>query len=126
MRATMMGVLIATMFGSAACYSLQPVSLEHLSANRAARVWVTHPNQSVMLMQDAQVFRGKLVGFVEGQYRELAPADLQKLRVRKLAAARTTGLIVAGVAGFAAVVVLVSGGEDHFDPCAGDEDCVET
>jgi hypothetical protein len=78
-----------------------------------------------MLINDAQVFRGKLVGFVDGKYRELPPADLQDMQVRKLAAGRTVALIAGTTAVAAAIIVLVSGGEEHFDPCAGDEDCSE-
>lgn len=115
--------MLATTFASISCYTMKQVTVDDLSVQRAPRVWVTRTDRSVVLVNDAQIFRGKLVGFVEGKYRELQPADLQHMQVRKLATARTMSLVAGGVLGFAVAAVIVSGGESHFDPCAGDEDC---
>lgn len=125
MRANTGTVAIAIALVSSACYTMRPVTLDVLGAERASRVWVTRPDQSTVVVNDAQIFRGKLVGFVDGKYRELPPTDLQQMSVRKLAAGRTVGLIAAGALAFTVTAVLMSGGEDHFDPCAGDEDCVD-
>jgi hypothetical protein len=115
--------MLATTLASLSCYTMKQVTIDDLSAQRAPRVWVTRTDRSVVLVNDAQIFRGKLVGFVEGKYRELQPGDLHQMQVRKLAAGRTVSLVAAGIVGFAVAAVVVSGGEEHFDPCAGDEDC---
>lgn len=123
MRVTRASVMIAATLASAACYTMRPVTLDGLGARKGSRVWVTHQDQSVVVVNDGQVFRGKLVGFVDGKYRELAPADLQQMRVRQLAAGRTLSLIGAGALAFAVGVVLISGNEGTFDPCVGDDAC---
>lgn len=126
MRATTATLVIATALASSACYSMRPVTLDALGVERASRVWVTHQDQSVVIMSDVQIFRGKLVGFVDGKYREMAPADLQQLTIRKLSALRTLSLVGAGALVSTVVAVLVSGGGGFIDPCAGDEDCADT
>jgi hypothetical protein len=118
-------VAIAAALAGTSCYTMRSVTLEDLSAARVSRIWVTQPDQSIVILDDAQMFRGKLAGFEAGKYRELPPDALGQMRVRKLAAGRTVSLIAAGAAVFTVAAVLMSGGEDHFDPCAGDEDCVE-
>lgn len=115
--------VLAMTVATVACYTMKQVTIDDLSAQRAPRVWVTRADRSVVLVNDAQIFRGKLVGFVEGKYRELQPGELQQMQVRKLAAGRTMSLVAAGALGFTVAAVVVSGGENHFDPCAGDEDC---
>jgi hypothetical protein len=125
MRAITATIVTATTLASSACYSMRPVTLDALGAERASRVWVTHPDRSVVIMSDVQVFRGKLAGFVDGKYRELAPADLQQMRVRKLAAGRTVSLIAASALAATLVAVVLSGTDPYLDPCAGDEDNCE-
>lgn len=123
MRTFTVSLAFATALAGTACYSMRPVTIDELGLRRSPRVWVTRADQSVVLFNDVQVFRGKLVGFVQGKYQELPPAELQQLQVRKLAVARTVSLLAGTAIGFIAVAVVVSGGEDTFDPCAGDEDC---
>ena len=125
MRKWMASLTLAAALGNAGCYTMRSVSIDELSAEKGRRVWVKHVDQSEILVNDAQVFRGNLVGFVAGKYRELPPGDLQQMRVRKLAAARTMGLVAAGVVGFAVTAVLVSGGEKYFDDCIGSDACDE-
>jgi hypothetical protein len=125
MRKWMASLTLVAILGSAGCYTMRSVTIDDLSAEKGRRVWVKHADQSELLVNDAQVFRGNLVGFVEGKYRELAPGDLRQMRVRKLAAGKTMGLVAAGVAGIAVTFVLVSGSQDHFDDCIGSDACDE-
>ena len=117
------GVAVAGLLVSSACYTMQPVTIADLGAERTSRVWVTHANKSVVLVNDAKVFRGNLVGFVDGKYLELAPDDLHAMQVRKLSPGRTLGLVVVGGATATAVAVMLSGSSDHFDECIGDDEC---
>ena len=123
MRARLAGATLAVWLIGAACYSMQRVTVTDLGSARTNRVWVTHPDQSRVLISDAQVFRGKLVGFVDGKYLELTPEDLHAIEVRKLSWGRTIGLVAATGAVAAAVAVMVSGTEDYFDECVGDDEC---
>jgi hypothetical protein len=124
MRVMTLGVVALIALSEAACYTMKTVTLNDLTADRSSRVWVTHPDESQTIVHDAQVFRGNLVGFVDGKYRELKPGEVRNARVRKLAAAKTLALVGAGAAGFVVAAVLLSGKDDFFDPCAGDEDCI--
>lgn len=123
MRTRLVGAILGVWVTSVACYSMQRVTVADLGSARTNRVWVTHPDKSVVLINDAQVFRGKLVGFVDGKYLELVPEDLHAIEVRKLSVGRTIGLAAATAAVAAGVAVMVSGTEDHFDECVGDDEC---
>lgn len=123
MRLRTGSIAIAAALLNAACFIMRPVTLDDLGAHPAARVWVTHTDQSKVLVDGPQVFRGMLVGFVDGKYREISPTDLQLMHVRKVSVGRTLSLVGATLAVAGVSLMLVSGGEKHFDPCAGDEDC---
>jgi hypothetical protein len=116
---------MALLFSSMACYTMRPMSVDDLKGESVPRVWVTRSDQSVVLVEGPQLFRGKLVGFVDGTYRELPPADLTQLVVRKLALGRTLALLSAGALGFTVAAVALAGNGADSDPCVGDEDCVD-
>jgi hypothetical protein len=125
MRALVILLTLSATAGSA-CYQLKPVDLGDLGEQRTARIWVTTPDHSTVLVHDAQVFRGNLVGFVDGKYRVLPPADLFQIRVRRLATGRTVALLATSAVALSVAVVLLSGGEDVYDPCVGGPvDCHE-
>jgi hypothetical protein len=119
-------MITAAVCAASACYSMKTVTLDDLSATKSGRVWVTHHDESQTVVHDAQVFRGNLVGFVDGKYRELEPAQVRNVRVRRLASGKTAALIGAGALGLTITAVLFAGSEKHFDPCIGndDEECV--
>ena len=119
MRAIMAAVAMATGFASSACYTVRTVTLETFGDDRVKQVWVTRADQSVVYLKDAEVFGDKLRGFVNHELQELPAADLQQIRVRRLAAGRTVALVSGSALAFLAVAVIVSGKEDHFDPCIG-------
>ena len=119
MRITTASMLLAAAL-SGGCHTMRQMTLEELAGARPARAWVTRSDQSVLVIEGPQVFRGKLVGFVGGRYREMAAADLHRIRVRQLATTRTAALIVGSAVGAAVVVVMISGREPTaFDPCLG-------
>jgi hypothetical protein len=87
---------------------------------------VTRSSDSVVVVEGAQVFRGRLVGFVQGKYRELPPTDMKQLVVRRLARGKTLALIGAGALGFTVAAVAASGNGSDRDPCVGSTvDCRE-
>lgn len=126
MRGTFARMAVATALTATACYTTRSLTIDDLAAQRERRIWVTRADQSVVLVNDAQVFRGKVVGFVDGRYRELPPADVRALRVRRFAAGRTVSLFAAGALAFTVAALLLSGQEDAYDPCVGGPvDCNE-
>jgi hypothetical protein len=119
MPTTLAAVVTAAALSSAACYTMRPVTFDDLRGEQPSRVWATRRDQSVVVVDGPQVFRGKLVGFVRGRYRELLPADLTRLMVRRFARGQTVALISAGALGFTAVAVVLSGRGEDPDPCVG-------
>jgi len=115
------------MLAASACQSARRVQdLDDLGGAKLSRVWVTRADDSVVVMDGAQVFRGRLVGFVGGKYRELRPGDVKHVTVRRLARGKTLALIGVGAVGFTVAAVLLAGSGDHFDPCVGSAvDCRE-
>jgi hypothetical protein len=123
MRYTSSIMALAIALAGTGCYTMKPVTMDDLSMARTKRVWVTRPDQSTVIINDAQIFRGKLAGFVDGKYQELPPDHLQQMKVRKLSTARTVGLITLVAAVGTTVAVMMSGDEGDFDPCIGDDGC---
>lgn len=119
MRAIRTAVAIAIACAATACYTIKTVTFETFGNDRLDQVWVTRADQSVVFMKDAEVYGDKLRGFVNHELQELPATDLQQIRVRKIAGGRTAALIGGSALAFIAVAVIVSGTEDHFDPCIG-------
>jgi hypothetical protein len=124
MRATIVGWLLATTLLSTACHSRKPVTLDELTGLRPVKVWATRGDQSVVLVTGPQVYGNKLVGFVDGKYREMPAADLKQLIMQVPARGRTTALVVAGALGIVAFAVLATGSGDYVNPCdTGSSEC---
>jgi hypothetical protein len=117
MHPTMVGLLTAAMFLSAACHTMRPVALAELSAIRPARVWVTRGDQAVVVVHGPQVVNDRLVGFVDGTYQVMPAADVKQVLMRSPARARTAALIAAGAVSVSAMAVLVSGQGTYRNPC---------
>jgi hypothetical protein len=117
MQPTMVGLLTATMFLSAACHTMRPVALAELDAIRPAQVWVTRADQAVVVVSGPQVLNDRLVGFVNGRYQVMPAADVTRVLMRRPARARTAALIAAGAVSVSAMAVLVSGQGTYRNPC---------
>jgi hypothetical protein len=63
------------------------------------------------------VLDDKLVGFVDRVYREMPVTDVKVVSAKRMAVARTTALVAAGVVGIAATIAIVSGSGQADDPC---------
>lgn len=124
MRPTMIGWLLAMTLVSGGCHARKPVTFDELSGLRPVKVWATRGDQSVVLVTGPQVFDNKLVGFVDGKYREMPAADLKQLIMQIPARGRTTALVVAGALGVAAIAVLLTSSGDYVNPCdTGSSEC---
>lgn len=117
MRFLLLCCLTATTLSSAACHTMRPITLDELGGVRPTRVWVTRPDQTVVLVEGPQVLNNRLVGFVNGKYQVMPAADVRALRMRTPARGRTAMMVTAGAVGMAAVAVLVSGAGKGTDPC---------
>lgn len=109
MRTSKVGWLIAATLLATACHTMTPLSWDELNGLRPSRVWITQTNQSVFEVSGPQVFGDTLVGYVNGQFRELPTADVKQVSVRRAARGKTIALIAAGTAGAAAIGVWMSG-----------------
>lgn len=119
MRVTGRYLILASLLAGCACHTMRPVTLDDLIAQPTSRVWVTASDQTVVMLEGAQVFRGRLVGFVNGTYRVVPAADIQKVVARRFAPGKTAGLIAVGAVGFTVALVVLSGSGGYFDPCVG-------
>ncbi len=105
MRPAMSCALILAALSSIGCRAMKPLTLDEMVAIKPARVWVTQPDGSVIIVNGPQVLGDTLVGYVNGTYQEIPAAhQLTQVRARRPAPGRTVLLSVAiavGVGGFA-------------------------
>ena len=124
MRSMTVGWLLATTLLSAACHTRKPVTFAELSGLRPVKIWATRADQSVIVVAGPQVFGNKLVGFVDGKYREMPAGDLKQLVMQSPARVRTTALVIAGAIGIATFAYLLTGSGDYVNPCdMGSSEC---
>jgi len=116
MRQASIALLAATALAGAACHTIRPVTSNQLSGVRPKFVWVTRTDQSVVVVETPRMFGDTLVGYINGEFQELPGADLKGMRYRRLAGARTAGLVAASVLGTATMVALVSSSGKFHDP----------
>lgn len=122
MRSTSVGWLIATTLAGTACHSMTPLSWRELDGLRPSQVYVTRADQSVVAMSGPQVFGDTLVGYINGQFQELATAEIRRVAMKRPARAKTIALIAGSTAAAAAVAVWISNsgifGDNTFLDCA--------
>jgi hypothetical protein len=103
----------------AGCYVTAGVGYpaEFIDTHNPARIWVTETNGSVITVDNPQMHRDTLAGFVAGAFRELPIDSVKFVRARLLDAGRTAILVGAGALGAAAVVVSLTGGKGNANTC---------
>lgn len=116
-RPIMIGCLVAAALSSVGCHAMRPVTLDQLNGLRPAQIRVTNGAQEVVVIDGPQVVEGRLVGWVDGEYRVIPAAEVKQVLMRTPARGRTIGLVAAGVIGAAAVTFMVAGGGANSDPC---------
>lgn len=100
----------------AGCHKLTTLTFDDVDRLRPSRVWITDQSQSVMEVSGPQIFNDTLVGYINGEFQELAAADVSKLVMRQPARAKTIALAAAGTVGLAAFVWMIAGGENYVNP----------
>jgi hypothetical protein len=114
-RATGAFVLAAAL-SSSACYTMRTVTFGELGTARPGAVWITKADQSVIVVETPRVFGDTLVGYINGEFQELPNTDMTGFKVKRMAGARTAGLVGATAAAVGVFVVMVTGTDPFFDP----------
>jgi hypothetical protein len=110
-RWNLTGGLLAVVVAGTACHSMTPLSWAELEGIRPSRVWITRSDQTVVEVSGPQVFGDTLVGYVNGEFQEMATADLRRAVMRRPARAKTIGVAVAGIAVTAGLMAMMAGGD---------------
>lgn len=119
MRRILLGIcalLIA--FSAAGCYTMRPVTFGELGTARPGAVWITKADESVIVVETPRVFGDTLVGYINGEFQELPNTGMTGFKVRRMAGAKTAGLVGATALGVGVFVVLVTGTEKYIDPAS--------
>jgi hypothetical protein len=109
MRLALIGCLIATALSPAACHTMKPVTVDQLTALRPAQVRVTSDDQDTVVIEGPQIVQGRLVGWVDGEYRVMPVGDVQRILMPAPAPRRTAALVAATAIGVAGIAYLVAG-----------------
>lgn len=107
-----------------ACSTMQPVAQprDFLEANRPAVVWVSKSSDQTMLALNApQLVGDSIVGFVEGEYSEIALSQIRAMQARQYSRGRTTAFVV-GAAALTATLFFVLNGGHGSTPEMNEED----
>jgi len=107
MRLAVGCALILTVLASLACHNMKAVNLDQAAGRNS--VSLTLSDQSIVVVYGPKIYGSKLVGFVDGLYREIPTATVKEVHVREASGVRTAALVVAGVLGFAGFVYVLAG-----------------
>lgn len=121
MRSTSIGLLTAVTLAATACHTMTPLTLKEINTLRPPHAWVTDSDESVFQIAGPQVYGDTIVGYVNGQFRELPNSTVKQVTVRRLARAKTIALIAAGTAAATGIAVWMAGsgifGRDQYVDC---------
>lgn len=94
---------------SAACHTMVPLTLDEVAVVKPGQVWITRSDQTVAELTGPQVFGDTLVGYIGGLFHELDAKEVERIVIKRSAKGKTMALVAAGIAGAAAVGVVISG-----------------
>jgi hypothetical protein len=97
---------------------MRQVSFGELGTARPGAVWITKADQSVVVVETPRVFGDTVVGYVNGEFSELLNTDMTGFKVKRMAGAKTAGLVGATAVGVGVFVVMVTGTEKYTDPAS--------
>jgi hypothetical protein len=114
MRTTFEKAIIVVALASAACHTMVPLTFDEVGATRPGTVYLTRGDATMLELTGPQVFGDTIVGYdMGGNFYELDRKEISRVTVRQSAKGKTMALVAAGIAGAAAIGVLISGiGED--------------
>ena len=102
----------------AACSSMQPVAQPRafLESNRPAVVWLSKSSEQTMVALSApQLVGDSVVGFVEGEYSEIALSQIRSMQARQYSRGRTTAFVVGAAALTTTLFFVLAGGHGGAD-----------
>ena len=113
MRKTFEKALIVAMLGSAACHTMVPLTFDEVGSMRPGTVYLTREDATMLELTGPQVFGDTLVGYSAGTFYELDRKEISRVTMKQSAKGKTIALVAAGIAGAAAIGVVISGlGDD--------------
>jgi hypothetical protein len=108
-----------------ACSTMQPVSQPRafLESQRPAVVWLSKTNDQTMLALNApQLVGDSVVGFVEGEYSEIALSQIRSMQAKQYSRGRTTAFVAGAAAIAVGLFFVVSGGHGSNTELDGEDD----
>ncbi len=96
-----------------ACTSMQPVAQprEFMTSRQPAVVWLAKSSEPNMFVLDAPKLMGdSIVGFVEGEYMEIALGQVRAMQAKQYSRGRTTAFVVGAAALVAGAFLVIKGG----------------
>jgi hypothetical protein len=122
-------MLLALAVFSVGCHRMTqvPAPIKYIEGAKPSRIWVTRPGGDTFIVDGPQLFGDTLVGYINGEYREVEFEGSERVVVRQPARTRTAILVAAGIAGTAVFGYLISGVGTSGNPgantdCADDPD----
>src|SRR5687767_10210961 len=117
-RLTASACVVTCALSGAACYTMRPITFEQLVVSQPITVWITRSDRSVLVLETPRVFGDTLVGYLNGEFQELPTATLkpQLYQVKRMATARTAGLVAASMLSVGTFAFLVSSSGGYVDP----------
>ena len=108
-----------------ACSTMQPVAQprEFMATRQPSVVWVSKASEPNMLVLDAPKLIGdSIVGFIEGEYTEIAMGQIRAMQARQYSRGRTTAFAVGAVATVIGAFLLIQGGHGANPELDGEDD----
>ena len=122
---TLIGCALAAALAATACPSLEPVTLDQLTALRPQ----AKADQSTVVVESPRVDQGRLLGFVDRNYQAMPLGDVRQVLVAQPARGRTAEVIAGTTLGLVALGYLLSDVGHHSsqfecNPDVGDGGCI--
>jgi hypothetical protein len=114
---------LALVLGFGGCHSPQDLGYpgHYINANAPMRVWVTQPNDSVIIVNGPKMSGDTLAGFVSGRYRELAPSQVKFVKAMLPDHVRTALVVSAAALTVGGVFLAITNAPQHGSTTCYDE-----
>ena len=120
-------ILVAVVAPAIACHRMAAVDspVAYIEGAKPSRIWVTRPTGETFIVEGPQVFGDTLVGYVNGEYREMEIVGNETMVVREPARARTVAMVAAGIAGVATFAYLITSTGTEGNTARFNTDCAD-